>query len=249
LSYDNQAQLSADVARLLFKSPLTASVSQIETFATCPFKHFARYALKLSEREDAEVSALDLGNVYHGILENLVRDMVKVHKTWGADPRNVTDAAIQRYARQIGEALKGELMLSSARNQYLLSHVQRTLGQVIDTQSAGAARGRFKPIRAELTFGFDDGAGLAALELSTAQRNVLRLRGKIDRVDLLEDQAAFAVIDYKLSGNQLSLDRVYHGISLQLLTYLLVLQTAGESLAGKKLTPAAAFYVKLLRQL
>jgi ATP-dependent helicase/nuclease subunit B len=77
----------------------------------------------------------------------------------------------------------------------------------------------------------------------------LRLRGKIDRVDLLEDQAAFAVIDYKLSGSQLSLDRVYHGISLQLITYLLVLQANGQQLAGKPITPAAAFYVKLLRQL
>src|SRR6185369_15446138 len=71
----------------------------------------------------------------------------------------------------------------------------------------------------------------------------------IDRVDMLENQAAVAVIDYKLSGNQLSLDSVYHGISLQLLSYLLVLQANGEQLAGKKITPAAAFYVKLLRQL
>jgi ATP-dependent helicase/nuclease subunit B len=57
------------------------------------------------------------------------------------------------------------------------------------------------------------------------------------------------VIDYKLSGNQLALERVYHGLSLQLLTYLLVLRENGEKLTGRKLTPAAAFYVKLLRQL
>jgi len=57
------------------------------------------------------------------------------------------------------------------------------------------------------------------------------------------------VVDYKLSGSTLSLDRVYHGISLQLLTYLLVLQANGEAIAGKPLTPAAAFYVKLLRRL
>jgi ATP-dependent helicase/nuclease subunit B len=75
------------------------------------------------------------------------------------------------------------------------------------------------------------------------------LQGKIDRVDVLADEAAVAVIDYKLSGSALSLDRVYHGLSLQLLTYLLVLRENGERLGGKKLTPAAAFYVRLLRQL
>jgi len=249
LSYDNQAALSPEIAAQVFKKTLDASVSRIETFATCPFKHFARYALELNEREDAEVSALDLGNIYHSILEQIVRDMVRSHKTWGADPRNVTDAAIKRYAKQVGENLKGELLLSSARNQYLLWHVERTLGQVIDTQSAGAARGRFKPLRAELEFGSSDSESLPPLELQTPAGNRLRLRGKIDRVDLLEDEAAVAVIDYKLSGSQLSLDRVYHGISLQLLTYLLVLQANGQKLAGKKLTPAAAFYVKLLRQL
>ncbi len=249
LGYDNVAVLSDSVRARLFGSPLNGSVSRIETFATCPFKHFARYGLGLSEREDAEVTSLDLGNVYHGILEQLVGDMVRANKNWGADPKNITEAAINKYARAVGEDLKGELMLSSARNQYLLSHIERTLGQVIESQNVAAARGGFKPLRAELEFGFDSSDGLPALELQTPHGNRLRLRGKIDRVDLLEEQAAFAVIDYKLSGNQLSLDRVYHGISLQLLTYLLVLQANGEKLAGKKLTPAAAFYVKLLRQL
>jgi ATP-dependent helicase/nuclease subunit B len=42
---------------------------------------------------------------------------------------------------------------------------------------------------------------------------------------------------------------VYHGLSLQLLTYLLVLQNSGEQLGRKTLTPVAAFYSKLLRSL
>src|SRR3712207_7372742 len=35
----------------------------------------------------------------------------------------------------------------------------------------------------------------------------------------------------------------------QLLTYLLVLRVNGQQLTGRPVTPAAAFYVKLLRQL
>ena len=126
---------------------------------------------------------------------------------------------------------------------------RRTLGQVIDAQEAAARRGRFTPLRAELEFGSPQPDSLPAYQLKTPQKNMLQLNGKIDRVDVIQDQAAFAVIDYKLCGSSLSLDRVYHGLSLQLLTYLLVLQANGDKLAGKKLTPAAAFYVKLLRQL
>ena len=128
LKYDNRAELSSEVAAQLFSSPLRASVSRIETFATCPFKHFARYGLRLEQRDDADVTALDLGNVYHGILENLVREMVLSHQTWGANPKHVTTAAISNFAQQIGESLRGELMLSSARNQYLLQHVEKNPG-------------------------------------------------------------------------------------------------------------------------
>src|SRR5206468_1092859 len=86
-------------------------------------------------------------------------------------------------------------------------------------------------------------------EIKTPAGRTAILQGQIDRVDIIADQAAFAVIDYKLHGNRLMLDRVYHGLALQLLVYLLVLRENGEKLLGKNMTPAAAFYVRLLRQL
>jgi ATP-dependent helicase/nuclease subunit B len=250
LSYANSASLSQQVASALFGPPLHASVSRIETFASCPFKHFARYGLKLAEREEEDVTALDLGNVYHGILENFVRQVLAERHDFASVPETFTHSQIRACAKQVGQSLRNELMLSSARNQYLLQHVEKTVGQVVDGQRACARRGKFRPWKAELAFGMSGAKdSLPPLELSTPGGNVVKLHGKIDRVDLIEEQAAVAVIDYKLSGNALDLTRVYHGISLQLLTYLLVLQNAGQQLAGRPLTPAAAFYVKLLRKL
>jgi ATP-dependent helicase/nuclease subunit B len=52
-----------------------------------------------------------------------------------------------------------------------------------------------------------------------------------------------------MGGRRLALDEVYHGLSLQLLTYLLVLQASGHELAGKRLEPVAAFYVQMIRRL
>jgi ATP-dependent helicase/nuclease subunit B len=111
-----------------------------------------------------------------------------------------------------------------------------------------ARGGAFRPWRTELAFGQRQ-AELPSLRLNTPGGNIVELHGKIDRVDLIEREAAFAVLDYKLRGDKLSMARVYHGLSLQLLTYLLVLQAQGDKLAGKPLTPAAAFYVTLLRKL
>lgn len=251
LSYTNSAALSPDVASALFASPLHASVSRFETFASCPFKHFASYGLKLSQRDEEEdVTALDLGNVYHGILESLVRQLLAERRDLASTSEAFTATQIRTYAKQVGQSLRNEVMLSSARNQYLLQHVEKTVGQVVDGQRACARRGKFRPWKAELAFGIGGVKdSLPAFELPTPRGHVVKLHGKIDRVDLIEEHAAVAVIDYKLSGSALDLTRVYHGISLQLLTYLLVLQNAGQQLAGRVLTPAAAFYVKLLRKL
>jgi ATP-dependent helicase/nuclease subunit B len=49
--------------------------------------------------------------------------------------------------------------------------------------------------------------------------------------------------------SRLRLDEVIHGLSLQLLTYLLVLQANGQELFAAKVKPVAAFYAKLLRSL
>jgi len=174
-------------------------------------------------------------------------DLVYVlhHRIGAAKIRN---DLIHTVAQDVGRQLRGEIMLSTARNRYLLSRIEQTLEEVTAGQEAAARRGRFAPAFAELSFGGPYGK-LPGLTIDTPSHRSVILQGKIDRVDLIAGEAAFAVIDYKLHGNRLPLDRVYHGLALQLLTYLLVLQENGEKLTGKKITPAAAFYVKLLRQL
>jgi ATP-dependent helicase/nuclease subunit B len=258
LSYRNEATLSKEVAGEMFSvrsqkgatqaSLLQASVTRIESFATCPFQHFARYGLALREREEEDVTAMDLGNVYHQILERLVLECLRKREDWCSIEPRMTQAMIREYAKEVGKSLRGELLLSSARNQYLLARVEKTLEQVVATQREVLKRGSFRPKYTELGFGTDD-AKLPAYAIKTPLGREMLLRGKIDRVDVIEEQAAFAVIDYKLTGRTLSLQRVYHGLSLQLLTYLLVLQRCGQQLEGRKLTPVAAFYATLLRNL
>ncbi len=50
----------------------------------------------------------------------------------------------------------------------------------------------------------------------------MHIRGRIDRIDSAKvgGKSYLRVIDYKSSSRDLDLNEVYHGISLQLLTYL-----------------------------
>ena len=245
LRYHNVATLSAPIIARLFGATLQASVSRLEAFIACPFKHFAQCTLHLREREVAQVTSMDLGNVFHQVLELLVRRMVRDKLRWSDQP---VAEMIPELVVQIGQTLRGQLMLSSQRNRYLLDHVRRTVDKVLaDQRFMDEHKNCLRPGGAEVDFG--PGGQLPPLILETPKHHHLSLRGRIDRVDLIEDQAMAAVYDYKLNEKKLALDQVYHGLTLQLLTYLLVLREHGDKLAGKPIEPIGAFYVQLLRKL
>jgi ATP-dependent helicase/nuclease subunit B len=246
LRYDNAAGLEGATAGGLFPRPLKAGVWQIEMYASCPFRHFMRYGLGLEQRDEAEWEAIDLEQALHRILENLAQDMLRRGGDWASLSDGGARDLVLEYVRQVGKDLRGEKMLSQARNRYLLGRIERALEQVMAHQRAVAERGKFRPAFAKVEFG--DGA-LPALVVRTPKGEEIHLHGWIDRVDVLEATGAAAVVDYRLYGGELSLWKVYHGLSLHLLVCLSVLEAHGEKLAGKKLKPAAAFYVRLLRQL
>jgi ATP-dependent helicase/nuclease subunit B len=250
LTYANAASLSSNTIQNLFASQLDASVSQIETFAACPYKHFARSTLGLKLRPEPDLTVLDMGTLFHSVLERLVSDQIRRSVRWNQGNCPPKDA-IRAATLSAGEALRGQMMLSTGRNQYLLRTIEQTVEEVMARQHECGSAGTLAPSQCELGFGLpaedDQSVVLSALELTTPRNRRVRLRGKVDRVDCCVESDAVAVFDYKSTQDQLNLAHVHLGLSLQLVTYLLVLEANGHALAGKKLTPAAAFYVRLLR--
>lgn len=246
VGYANNAALSPDIASQLFRTPLEASTRQIETFAACPFKHYVRYGLGLTDRESPGVTGLDLSQVYHQVLDIVVREVLERNADWQQLARVVTPEMIRTHAQAIGQALRGELMLSTARNKYLLGRVERTLNEFVASQAEMMRRGQFRPSFTGV--GFGEKGPLPALRVTTPAGRTAVLSGRIDRVDVLPAGEHVAVFDYKLAAGPQSMQDVYYGLSLQLLTYLLVLQANGGELAGRKLSPVAAFYLPLIRK-
>jgi ATP-dependent helicase/nuclease subunit B len=247
IGYANEATLASDLAARLFGTPLEASARQLETFAACPFKHFVRFGLGITGSPSSGVTALDLSQVYHQVLDVIVGEVLEKKPDWQNLDKVVTRQLIGEYAAAVGHTLRGELMLGTARNKYLLGRVERTMEEIVATQSEMMRRGQFRPGFTHLEFGAE--GRMPALRLTTPAGRDAVVRGAIDRVDVLPDGKHVAVFDYKLSAGPLSMQEVYYGLSLQLLTYLLVLQANGVELAGHPLTPVAAFYLPLARRL
>ncbi len=253
LRHSNNASLRPEISKAMFTGPIDATVSRLETFAACPFKHFVQYGLRIERRSDDGFSSLDLSRVYHNLLERFVRGMIRSRKTFRDLTNDWTDAQIATAATQIGVELRKDLAMDAGQSRYLLSRIERTLKQVIDRQQAVASHSALNSGFVGVSFGGEE-SSIGPLRLSTSKGPQVNLRGRIDRIDVLgtlqqDGPQQAAVFDYKLSADKLSPAAIYHGLSLQLLTYLLVLQTNGHELTGAPLTPAAGFYVSLLRKL
>jgi ATP-dependent helicase/nuclease subunit B len=249
LAYVNEAQLSEVVARQLFASPLAATARQLERFAACPFAHFAEFGLGVQPRQDADPTAVDLGRAYHGILHRLVTHLLRQGEHLAELDLSEAEKLIDTCAADVAKALRGELMLGSARNRYLLGHIRRTVLQSVQAMKVRSARGQFQPAFSRLSFGGSSERSLPPLSVPTPRGGQVLVSGQIDRVDILEQEAAFAVLDYHMGDSGLNLGWAYHGLSLRLLCGLLAMRGHAAALTGRALSPAAALCVRLLREM
>jgi ATP-dependent helicase/nuclease subunit B len=168
------------------------AVSALETYLDCPFKFFAQHVLRLEdEPEDEEVmDPKQQGRFLHEVFETFF-------KTWQASgeraitPGNL-DRARELFTAVVDSALE-RLPVAEAgleRTRLLGSPAAAGLGEAVLRMEAE----RPVPVVERLlehdlrgTFSFATRDGMRAIVL----------RGKADRVDLLED-GTFRLIDYKL---------------------------------------------------
>jgi ATP-dependent helicase/nuclease subunit B len=243
-----QARISTASVGRLYPDPMPASVSQLETYAACPFQHYAKYTLKLRERAEAALAPVDIGQVHHAVLEDFVKSLSVQQQGLGQLSDGEMLERLQESCDRVATRLPPERVGSSARDAYMLRRSASSLARVIRAQRNVAKAGGGRPHAAELPFGFDRPGSLPAMQVSTPAGRRVQLRGYIDRVDLAElgDELLGIVIDYKgTRDKRLNLGEVYHGLSLQLLGYLLVLAGSGRTLAGRPIRPIAAFYFSL----
>ncbi len=249
LDESSQTHLDQTTIKSITAEPLRTSVTQLESFATCPFQHYGRYRLGLKERVTSPLANVDVGRLHHAILEDFVKNLATNHEGFASQD----EASLLHDLHQTHERLSGNMLqagaVSQSRDRYLIDRSRSDLSRVVTQQRRAAHGGKSKPRAAELAFGMSADGGLPALEIITPAGKKVWLRGFIDRVDIAElgDELLGIVVDYKRSRDKkLDLSSAYHGLSLQLLAYLLVLAEHGQTLAGRPIRPIAAMYVSLM---
>jgi ATP-dependent helicase/nuclease subunit B len=239
---NREAGLSAGTSASLYGERLQASVSRMETFAACPFAHYASYGLRLQERRLFRLEAPDIGQLYHAALNELARGLQAQGLEWGALPpdelQRRTAAAVDGLAPQ----LQGQILLSSSRFGYIAHKLKSIVGRAAAMLGEHARRGEFKPLGLEVDFG--PGKPLPPLTLPLPNGRVMDIVGRIDRVDaaMLDDRLLLRIIDYKSGPVSLDLPEVLYGLSLQMLTYLDVVVSNAAIWLGRPAEPAGVLY-------
>ncbi|MCP4710442.1 MAG: hypothetical protein GY869_17605, partial [Planctomycetes bacterium] len=249
LTYQNNACLDKENIEGWLGDKNIGSVSRLESLAACPFQHFARYLLKLAPRDELKLAAVDVGSVYHKVLHLIFLKMSQQKMNW----RTIAEDELNQVTLQVIEHLYKKdpqiaaLLGQSHRNKHMLTEATRHLQRLVQILKKAASVGDFCQQHAELEFG--PGKSIPAYKINLPDDRQFWLRGKIDRVDFHfapdngQTPAAIMIIDYKSTQRSFPFTDFYHGLSLQLLTYLLVLHEHYQSEGQPSPQPAAALYV------
>jgi ATP-dependent helicase/nuclease subunit B len=243
LLFTNEEPALAESTRIqLYGDHLRASVSRMERFVACPFSQFVSHGLRLQERKIYRLEAPDIGQLFHAALSALVKDMQQEEILWSTlNLEQLTERASFVIDR-LTPRLQSEILLSSARYRYIAYKLKNIIGRTAVMLAEHSKRAAFIPI--ELELGFGPGQTLPSLNFQLDNGFSMDIIGRIDRVDRADgaEGALLRIIDYKSSHTSLSLSDVYHGLSLQMLTYLDVVITHAERWIGEKATPAGVLY-------
>lgn len=236
-------QLPGEVSRLLYGSVLSSSVTRLERFAACAYEHFLTYGLGLRPREENTFEAVDFGNLVHTALEYYGRGLAESGFDWFSVPeeeRRRLGKAAMEHALAAG---RNDALLTSAKNRYLTGRMERLLHQTVDILTGQVRKGRFLPADYEVGFGMAEGLNVQEFILSEEER--MHLRGRIDRVDVMEkdNDLYVKIIDYKSGQTKFSLLSLYHGLQLQLVVYLnAAMELMRRKQSAKSVLPAGIFY-------
>lgn len=215
------------------------SISQLETYSKCPFKYFLERILNIQviEEPSEDIEAVEMGRILHSIFYEFYTEIRKrnidirkcnsetfdqlVELIYSIAERNVSNnlfnTPITFYEKEKLFGIEGN------REESILS---KFLDKERNDESG------FIPKYFEVSFGKlkEEGSDTVLSFQDEILINGIKLRGKIDRIEVSEKEDSFNIVDYKLSGKKPTIKEFADGISLQLPVYL---YAAGELLYKK----------------
>jgi len=224
--------ISKEAAQLLYGAELKGSVTRLERYAGCAFAHFLSYGMSLEERQEYKLAIPDIGNIFHNAIDHFSKRLDAGEYTWHNIPDEIRETwAIESVTHAV-EEYESSILRSTKRNEYLIKRMERITIRTLWALCNQIKQGAFEPSGYEMPFyHVPDGT--------------LSLQGRIDRLDLYEDEdkVYVRVIDYKTGNTVFDIGKVYYGLQQQLSIYLsAAMDYLKKRHPGKEIIPSGIFY-------
>ncbi len=221
------------------------SISQLETYAKCPYKYFAERILNLKPAEEPteEIEAFEMGSLLHSILYKFYSEV----RTQNIVISGAGEERFKYLQKLIFNIAEDKIEQANFNSPLTFYEKEKILGIGGDRRNSVL----FKFLKAErenedgfdpeyFETGFGDIDGVKSEDLKNLKADGVKIRGKIDRIDINADKSAFKVVDYKLSGRKPSASDITNGISLQLPLYMYAAKEMIKAQLNKDFEPAGA---------
>lgn len=211
------------------------SPSELESYLQCPFRHFARYGLRLQPRRGPTPIRWELGQLAHELLAAVTRRVIEAQRL----ASSVSDEEWSAWLRSELDALRarrGEhATASTPRRGFLVECLGALLLETLLAHAARWRAGSLQPIAAEQSFGDPrDAQSWPVLQLEVGEDVEAHLQGRIDRIDAgqVEGESLLLIYDYKSSVRWRPRAKFLTLDALPLLLYLLAASRAAKDQAG-----------------
>lgn len=204
-------------------SPVSAT--NLEAYATCPYRYFVERVLRVQAREEPErdlrITPLERGRLVHEVLEHFFRGLrddglLPLNRSRAGEAwQRLCTVAADAFARWEAAGLTGYPALWEVDRAEILAALSLFFEDELDGADGLA------PAHFELGFGYGDAGGAPAAVLDLGDGVVVSVRGRIDRIDMSDDGRRLRVIDYKTGKLEQNDNRWAGGTALQLPIYLL----------------------------
>ncbi len=223
--------IGAALAQAIYGKRIVTNITKLENYANCAYRYFLEHGCRLREREIFSFEARDVGNIFHDSMKIYSQMMQKGGKDWTSVAKEEQESLMDAAVDKVMERYRDEKLSSSARYAYMETRIRKIMRKSADIVSAQLRAGKFEPKYFEVDFDKLEAGDTLSIRLSDDE--MLRLRGRIDRIDTYEsdDGIYIKIVDYKSSRHKMDLAAVYEGRQLQLLVYL---NAATEGIKSQK---------------
>lgn len=199
--------------------PDTLRVTDFKSYLSCPFRFYLTRILKLRSVDDQveELGGGHFGDLLHNVLENFGKCDLRDSED-SEEIRLFLEAELESQAkRSFGRDLRASMRLQ-------LTQAKLRLARFADAQAAHRRDGwRISHLEQEAKFTL------------VVDQNPVTIVGRIDRIDIHQEDGRWLVLDYKTSDHFQSLDKLYfksrdnEWVDLQLPLYQRLVEAIPES--------------------